>query len=139
MTNTTTYTNTAYATAPKRKTDFAEIWAIITMVCAFLPLISTLAWLLYAIPGMPIFVTDYILVPMMFIGWGATVLSCPLKLLKLIGKMVLKPFLAGLCIPILPINLFLACLFGGAGACALLALLAFAPAIVTLVNFFKCE
>ena len=137
MTN-TTYTN-AISTASERKIDFAAIWENISTVCAFLPLITTFAWLLYAIPGMPIFVIDFILVPMMFIGWGATLLSCPLKVLKLIGKMVGKPFLVGLCIPILPVNLLLACLFGGAGACALLALLAFAPGIVSLVTFFKAE
>ena len=133
-------TNTIYTTtASKSKTDFAAAWENISTVCAFLPLITTLAWLLYAIPGMPIFVTDFILVPMMCIGWIATLISCPVKVLKLIGKLVGKPFLTGLCIPILPINLFLACLFGGAGACALAALLIFAPGIVTLTHFFKGE
>ena len=130
-------TNTTYTT--KSKTDFASTWETISNVCAFLPLVTTLAWLLYGIPGMPIAVMDFGLVPMMFIGWIATLISCPLKVLKLIGKMVGKPFLAGLCIPILPVNLFLACLFGGAGACALAALLIFAPGIVTLTHFFKGE
>lgn len=132
--NTTTYTPTTRATK-----EFSSVWVIIRTVWAFLPLATTLAWLLYAIPNMPIFVIDYILFPMMIVGWVAGVTYRPGKVLKLAGKMVGKLFLLGLKFPFFPADLLVAVIMGCIGASAFVALLAFAPAAVSTVCYFRCE
>lgn len=138
MNTTTINTNRSY-TVPCKKFDFAQLLDNIAIACVFLPLITSLAWLIYAIPGLPIWITDFILVPMMIVGWVATLISCPLKLLKLLGKMVGKPFLAGLRFPIVPANVVIALFLLSAGITAFIGLLIFAPALVTIINFFKGE
>ena len=138
MNATTINTNRTYA-APRKKFDFAELLDNIAITCVFLPLVTTLAWIIYAIPGLPIWIADFVLAPMMIVGWVATLISCPLKLLKLLGKMVGKPFLLGLRFPIIPANFLIAMFLLAGGLTVFAGLLIFAPALVTIVNFFKGE
>lgn len=113
------------------------VWENIRFFCHFVPLLTTLAWGLYAIPDLPITVIDYFLVPLMILGWIAAIIARPLEIIKLVGRLAGKGFLVGLLIPIIPVNLFLAVIIGGAGLVAVAALLLFAPGALTIFCFVK--
>ena len=56
-----------------------NIFKTIRTVCHFLPLLISLAWLIYWIFNPANWVADYILAPMMAIGWISLIIARPLK------------------------------------------------------------
>ena len=60
-------------------TTFSNIFKTIRTVCHFLPLLISLAWLIYWIFNPANWVADYILAPMMMIGWISLIIARPLK------------------------------------------------------------
>ena len=56
----------------------SEIWAIVRCVCHFVPLITSIVWILYYAFDPSNFIVDYILAPIMIIGWIAALVARPI-------------------------------------------------------------
>ena len=115
-----------------------ETWAMIRVVCHFIPVICSLVWLVYYAFEPANFVADYILFPLLVVGWVSAIIACPLRFLKATFGLALAGLKLGWVIcPLFPMCIVTA-LFGGAlGLMGGILLGAFAPAIVTIYAFFK--
>ena len=116
----------------------AEAWAMVRAVCHFVPVICSLVWILYYTLNPSNFVADYILFPLVMAGWIAALIACPLQFLKVAFKLMIGGWTIGWTIcPLIPMC-FATALFGAAlGLMGGLALVVFAPAAITIYNFFK--
>ena len=114
----------------------AEVWAIVYTACHFIPLISSLAWIIYYTMNPSNFVVNYILFPLMVIGWVAATIARFPAFLSLMGKCVGMGTSIGF-IFIFPFNLAFM-LVGMAFGLALAGGIAiYAPAVVTIFCFVK--
>lgn len=113
-----------------------SMWEKIQLCCYFIPIVTSLAFLIGSVFDLPRGVEDYILVPICIIGWIAALLTGPIRLIKVVFKCILVGWNIGFAVPFFPI-----CFLTGA-FCALLGMavglygVMFAPAIFTIYYFF---
>lgn len=116
-----------------------DIWERVRLCCYFVPIITTVALIIDFIFELSDFAENYIIWPMVIIGWAAAVLTGPFRLIKLIWKWISFGWKAFWIIPVYPICLILGCMgavlcFAGIGY-----ILLFAPAVVTIYYFVTEE
>ena len=114
------------------KKDTAFSFGDIYFWCHIIPLVTTLCWAIYAIPGIPDWMCSYILFPLMCIGWLATLIARPGVILGLAVKLISSGFSAGLMFPLFPLNLAVALFCGCLGLLGFALLVGLAPAVVTI-------
>ena len=123
--------------APSTFEKVAETWAMIRAICHFVPIVSSLGWLVaWAIPNDTLF--TYVLMPLIAIGLLAAILAAPLQFLKTAFSLTIGGWTLGwtLC-PFFPMCFTTAFIGAGLGLTAGLALAIFAPAAITIYNFLK--
>lgn len=134
-------TATMNPTAMETRSAFekvAEAWAMIRDVCHFVPVICSLVWIIYYAFDPSNFVADYILFPLVMAGWVAALIACPLQFIKVAFKLVVGGWTIGWTIcPLIPMCFGTALAGAAVGLCAALMLVVFAPAAITIYNFFK--
>ena len=129
--NPTTETRTAFE-------KIAEAWGMIRAICHFVPLICSLVWILYYTLDPSNFVADYILFPLMAIGWISALIACPLQFIKVALKLVAGGWTVGWAIcPLIPMCFGTALAGAAIGLFAGILLVTFAPAAITIYMFFK--
>lgn len=127
-------------TQNKKIDKILDIWDTVQLCCYFIPIVTTIVWVLSSNFNLPIFLEDYILFPIMFVGWIAVFLTGPIRLLKLLLEVSFWSGKIGFAlIPIFPICLIsgLTCLI--VCFCLLLYVFIYAPAAITLYCFFRDE
>lgn len=117
-----------------------DIWERIRLCCYFIPIITTVAFLLSYFCKIPIAVEYYTIVPMTFIGWIAAILTGPIRLIK----MFLKVNLTSLKIGFDVVPFFPGCILGAFIAwlvcfAAVFYVCIYAPAAITIFLFVKDE
>ena len=128
---------------PTRKTQttfekLGEIWGMTRAICHFVPVICSLVWILYYTLNPSNFVADYILFPLVMIGWIAALIACPLQFIKVAFKLVVGGWTVGWTIcPLIPMCFGTALAGAAIGLFAAIVLVVFAPAAITIYNFFK--
>ena len=138
----TTHTN--MTAAVNNKPDFWTAFSGIRGICAFVPIVTSLIWIIYTVleaVGFAAldFTATYILFPIACIGWLAAVIACPMKILTMVFACIFKPFVAGFKVAFFPFSLILALILGGLGFVAAFAVLVYVPAAVTIPSFFGKE
>lgn len=114
-----------------------DVWATIVLVCHFVPLVCSLVWILYYTVHPSNFVVNYIMTPLLIIGWGAALIARLGKFLVMPFSFVAKGWSIGWFIcPFFPLCLLTAvfgAIFGFAGA---MMIAVYAPAAVTIFCLF---
>ena len=117
---------------------FCTIFAKIRLACHFLPILTSVAWLIHTVFDPSNFVSDYILVPLLFIGWISALLARPLKFIKVAFCLVTGGLSIGWTIcPLFPMCIATAGIGLALGATAALFIVAYAPAAITIYCFIK--
>lgn len=107
-----------------------DVWDKVRPCCYFIPIITTVAVVLSFAYDLPIYVDNYIIFPMVFVGWIAALLTGPFRLLKLILKFISFVGQAAI-VGIFGCIGFILCLN------AIEYIFLFAPAIITIIYFFR--
>lgn len=114
------------------KAEKLIMWKKIKYVCYFLPILTTVAFVLNWAIDIPNVIADGILLPMACIGWLAALLTGPIKFLKGVVRSTLTGWNLGSVVGIV------GALFGGLiGTVAGLAAILYAPAVFTIHQAFE--
>ncbi len=120
----------------EKKTRLSDIFSNVYIILHFVPILTTIAWIIYFIFGQNDAMMS-VLGPIILIGSASAVITHPIKILLLVLKKVGGAFLAPVIgFPIFPFNLMVAALCGGIAVTIFLAMMIFAPAILPLYYFF---
>ena len=125
-----------------KKIENMSIMEKIQFVCVFLPILCTLAYIIYEIAGADrsqilIMITEIMLVVGLISAAVCIILTNLIGFLKFLLSFLVKGWTLGMAIvPIFPINFF-AGVIGGAIACVLLmALCVYIPVAITVYFYF---
>ena len=140
MTNTTNAVTVEQANEPKQMTwqdKLEDGLATAYVVMHFVPLVTSIGWLIYLIGGMQDSWLN-VLAPFVLLGMVSAVLTHPIRILWSAIQRIARGFWVPLTsVPFFPANLVASALGGGIMATVSLGLLLFAPAAVTLYYFFE--
>jgi hypothetical protein len=115
-----------------------DVFAKFRTVCHFLPLLSSVAWVIHTAFDPSRFVSDYILVPLLVIGWAAALIARPVKFITLAIGLATGGLTLGWTIcPLFPLCIATAGIGLALGVSAALFLVAYAPAAITIYCFVK--
>ena len=110
----------------------ADVWLKIRIPCHFIPLVTSLAWIIFYTLEPSNLVVNYILFPLMIIGWGAALIARLFDFIALVFGLIGTGLSFGFSIFIIPFN-FLFALIGGTIALAIaFGLVVYAPGAVTI-------
>ena len=116
----------------------SDTWINIRLICHFLPLLSTIGWIVDYTLNPSNFIVNYILFPLMVIGWIAAFIARPRELFAVIRKFISTGWATGWSIcPLFPICYATALFIAGVGLIPAFMLVLGAPAAVTLFCFIK--
>lgn len=135
-----TYETAAVVAEKKSWTDrLGDIWATTYVVLHFVPLLSTVAWIIYFIAGCNDDLLTY-LAPVMALGSLCALLTHPIAILWSMIKRIAYAFWRPLVyVPVIPMNIAASALCGGIMATLCLGALLVVPGALTLYYFFSEE
>lgn len=110
----------------------AEIWFKIRIPCHFIPLLTSIGWIIYYTLEPSNFVVNYILFPLMVIGWGAALIARFFDFISLVFGLIGTGLSFGFSIFIIPFNFLFALIGGTIGLSIAFVLVVYAPGAVTL-------
>ena len=137
---TTTNQISVEQTVPEQSTfeRILETWAMIRMICHFVPVLTSLGWLIYSCTNPSDGVFAFLLAPMIVVGLLAAIIATPWQFIKAAFKLMLTGWKLGwtLC-PFFPTCIGTALLGAALGAAGGVMLMVYIPAAITIYNFFK--
>ena len=118
-----------------------NLWEQIRLWCYFIPIITTVAFLVYAIGGIQDgSLASIILIILMAIGWIAALITGPMRIIKLFVKWTWGGCKFGFNIcPFIPLCFFTACMGFCFGFGIMSAIFNVVPAAITLYYYFNEE
>lgn len=132
--------NTIEQTAPAQSTweRIMDAWMLIRVGCHFVPVLTSLAWLITYCTNPSDGVFTFLLAPLIVIGLLAAVIATPWQFIKAAFKLMITGWKLGwtLC-PFFPTCIGTAFLGAALGAIGGMALMIYVPAVITIYNFFK--
>lgn len=119
-------------------TNLKNILSLIRTICHFLPLLTSLVWIIHSTLNPSNFIADYLLLPIALIGWGSALIARPLKFFTTALKLVIGGWTIGWAIcPFFPMCILTALIGALVGFFAILVILVYAPAVITILCFVK--
>jgi len=114
--------------------DWLAVWNKVKYVCYFLPMLTTIAFIVNWVFDIPNGIADVILFPIACVGWTAALITGPVKFMKGILRCVGIGWNLGTAVGIV------GALIGGTfGAVAGLAIVIFFPTVFTMIQLVDLE